>query len=784
MTELRRPEDVARLVDELHARRGSVAALIYLGALRVDGPGSRPGDALRSLFLLCRALGPDLERAAAQGGGVILAATRLGGSFAVERPALHNSPEAAGLTGFLKSLGHECPAVRIKAVDLSLAGPDVEADWLLDELTTDDRIVEVGYRDGIRTILELSSAPLAARAADLPLDGDSVVVVTGGARGVTAKAALALMTASPCTLVVVGRTTPPSGPESVETAGIVDPSALGRAILEQLRASSDPVALATVEERRRRLLLEREVRENLERLRQIGARVEYATCDVRDAEAFGALIDHVYRVHGRIDGVIHGAGVIEDRLVKDKTLESFERVVETKAGGARVLAERLRLDAIRFLVFFSSVSGRFGNRGQADYAAASEMLNKLAQDLDWRCPGRVVSINWGPWLGSGMVSPEVGRLFAERGVVLIPPKVGCEMLLDELRLGRKGDVEILIGGARGFESSTTPHATEPADAASSSRPLLRAAGVLSRGEGLVELRRSIDVKVDHYLKDHRLDGRPVFPFAMAMELMAEVASAAWPSLDLLAIGDIRLHRGVVLREDKEDVRVVARIRSSDVAKGRGGESATIRDLDVAILGAGDPHRVHYQASVRLGRRAEAEASVYVADPSLLEGGELKSMGVEEAYRDWLFHGPFFQGITSIEAIGPRGARAILRPSSARACLCGDAPGEWLIDPILVDSALQMQVLWARLHWDVTLLPARIAEFRLHGPGVAAPAAGPPDGGATEVCYELRIRPESQAPTCHADHYFSSLDGRLLGVLTGVEGTGSKALNRLAGVRLR
>ncbi|AMV36070.1 type I polyketide synthase [Planctomyces sp. SH-PL62] len=655
--ELRRPEEAARLVDELHARRGPVAALIHLGALRVDGAGSRRGDALTSLYLLCRALGPDLERAAAHGGAAILAATRLGGSFAVERPAPHDSPEAAGLAGFLKSLGHECPAVRIKAVDLPPAGPDVVADWLLDELTADDQLVEVGYRDGIRTILELSPAPLPAGAADLPLDGDSVVLVTGGARGITAEAALALMTAAPCTLVVVGRTPPPSGPEPVETAGIKEPRELGRAILEQLRASGNPVALATVEERRRRLLLEREVRENLERLRRTGARVEYATCDVRDAEAFGSLLDDVYRAHGRIDGVIHGAGVIEDRLVKDKTLESFERVVGTKAGAARILAERIRFDSLRFLVFFSSVSGRFGNRGQADYAAASEMLNKLAQDLDRRCPGRVVSINWGPWLGSGMVSPEVRRQFAERGVVLIPSEVGCELLLDELRHGRKGDVEILIGGAGGFESSGPPRATASVEAASTSRPLLRAAGVLSHGEDLVELRRPIDVKVDHYLQDHRLDGRPVFPFAMAMELMAEVASAGWPSLDLLAIGDIRLHRGVVLREDREDVRVVARTRTRPAgeAKGRRDEHPTARDLEVAILSAGDPRRVHYQASVRLGRRAEVGAAGHVADPRLLEGGGLKSMGVEEAYRDWLFHGPLFQGIASIEAIGPGGA---------------------------------------------------------------------------------------------------------------------------------
>nr|WP_145952235.1 type I polyketide synthase [Paludisphaera borealis] len=786
--DLRRPDEVARLVGELHDH-GPVAALIHLSALRTDVPAAEAG--LTSLYLMSRALGPDLERAAANGGGAVLAASRMGGSFAVDGPAQHFSPEAGGLAGFLKSLAHERPTVRIKSVDLPPAEPDVVADWLLAELMANDRLVEVGYRDGRRSTLELASTPLLSRNVDLPLDEDSVVLVTGGARGITARAAFSLAEAVPCTFVVVGRTPPPAGPEPAETAGIEEPKALKRAIMEQLRATGKPVALASVEERYRRLLLEREVRTNLDRLRRTGARVDYAACNVRDAEAFGSLIDEIYRVHGRIDGVIHGAGVIEDRLVKDKSPESFDRVMESKAGSAVVLGARLQLDSLRFLVFFSSVSGRFGNRGQADYAAASEVLNKLAQDLDRSSPGRIVSINWGPWLETGMVSPEVQRQFAERGVALIPPALGCRFLLDELRFGHKGDVEVLIGGAEG-PSAAAPEASVPGRndgpwTETVNSPLLMAAGVLSRGEGLVELVRPIDLEIDLYLRDHRLDGRPVFPFAMAMELMAEVAASGWPDLDLLAIGDIQLHRGVVLDGKKEDVRVVARLRPAPDP--RKDDPGSDRTLDVAILNAGNPDRVHYRASVHLGRRARNHAGTarpgFIADPSLLEGGGLNTIRVEEAYRDWLFHGPLFQGIASIEAIGPKGARAILRPSSPRACLRGEPPGEWLIDPILVDSALQMQVLWARLHWDVTLLPARIAEYRLFGPGIATPAARPPGpsgngGDPYGIRYELRISSESQVPTCHADHYFLSLDGRLLGVLTGVEGTGSKALNRLAG----
>ena len=183
----------------------------------------------------------------------------------------------------------------------------------------------------------------------------------------------------------------------------------------------------------------------MERLRRTGATVEYHPVDVRDEAAFGALIDSVYDRFGRLDGVIHGAGVVEDRLIKDKTVDLLRRVVSTKLDSAFVLSRKLRPELLKFLVFFSSVSGRFGNRGQGDYAAANEVLNKLAVLLDRDWPAHVVSINWGPW-DAGMVSDELRRQFQQRGVSLVPVEVGCQRLVEEINAGSKGEIEVLICG--------------------------------------------------------------------------------------------------------------------------------------------------------------------------------------------------------------------------------------------------------------------------------------------------------------------------------------------------
>ena len=198
----------------------------------------------------------------------------------------------------------------------------------------------------------------------------------------------------------------------------------------------------------------REMRENIRLMREAGASVDYLQVDVRDAVALETAIHAWQREHGLFEGVIHGAGVIEDKLVRDKSLESFERVLRIKLGSALVLARSIDPARMKFTAFFGSISGRFGNRGQSDYAAANDGLNKLAQYLDRRWPGRVVSINWGPWGGIGLGAELKGRL-QQQGLSMIEPDDGVKQFVDELRLGAKGTVEVVLAGALGRFAEAT-----------------------------------------------------------------------------------------------------------------------------------------------------------------------------------------------------------------------------------------------------------------------------------------------------------------------------------------
>jgi len=757
---------VEAFIQSLRIEGRPVSGLVYLNGLRpapapqieVELWSSRLSRDVTILFRLAQALEPDLQAAAMQGGAAILAATAFGGDFGIESASDGFWPGSAALTGFVKTLALEWPAVRVKAIDLGAAEAHDTAAWLADELLTGDGVVEVGYRRGQRVRLELIPAELPGQPGIPPLDGSSVVLVTGGARGITAEAALRLAERYHPILVLAGRTVLSPDPEPASIAGLVNPAEVKAALIEEQRRLGKMPSPAEIEASCRWLMQQRELRDNLARLQTTGAQIEYLSCDVSDAVSFTNLIDDVYRRHGRIDGVIHGAGVIEDKLVHDKALDSFRRVLHTKVDSALTLARVLDPERLKFLVFFSSISGRFGNRGQGDYAAASEVLNKLAQYLDRRWPGRVVSINWGPWLKTGMVSDGVRRQFAERGVSLIPVDVGCRKLDAELCLGRKGEVEVLIGGA-GRTGGEPVIAAKQYD--TSDQPLLSTATVVACDATRVELVRRFDVSHDRYLADHQLDGRPVVPFAMALELVAEVVAAGWPDLQVAQVQQ-RLMSGIVLDGEPRDVRAVAEL------KGRANDAA---EVDVRLYGDLDSRRPHYRAVVRLAPRLDRASPRAVE----LDGNQAKlfPLTVEQAYNQWLFHGPVFQGIQSIDWLSEEGARAVLAASGPSVCLNGNAAGSWLIDPVLVDCGFQMQVIWARHHWDVTLLPSGLQSCRRF-PALAELRP------ADEVRYVLDIRQETSAPSCRANHYFYDRHGRPLLCIEDAEGTGSPALNRLGG----
>jgi acyl transferase domain-containing protein/NAD(P)H-dependent flavin oxidoreductase YrpB (nitropropane dioxygenase family)/NAD(P)-dependent dehydrogenase (short-subunit alcohol dehydrogenase family) len=457
---------VEALLKRIRQQHGAIAGLVHLLPLATPPRGEPPLERMRrevrSLYLLARGLGEDLRQAGGDGGALLLAATGLGGGLGFGDQPLPDSYFAGhgGVVGFVKCLAFEWPDVLVRVVDLDTGKPETElVERLLVELGATGGPTEVGYLGARRITWEPVAAPIHQDSHAAPiLDSASTVMITGGARGITAAVALELAARYQPNLVIVGRSALPEEAEAPDTASLTTVAEIKAGIIARLQHEGRPVAPAAVEAGFQRLMHDREIRANLARIAHAGGRVHYYQADVRDRGAVTRVLAEVEQRFGGVDGVIHGAGVIEDKLVKDKTPESFDRVFGTKTASAVLLSEHLKPERLKFCVFFASIASRYGNKGQSDYAAANETLSKLALQLDRRWPGRVISVAWGPWSGIGMVA-DLEKHLTQRGLKLISPEQGPVFLVDELQFGKKGETEIIIAG--GMEQAAQQVRTPP-----------------------------------------------------------------------------------------------------------------------------------------------------------------------------------------------------------------------------------------------------------------------------------------------------------------------------------
>src|SRR4029453_17710492 len=101
------------------------------------------------------------------------------------------------------------------------------------EMRTGDVEVEVGYQGSRRLVLQPMLSPLAQEEAPaLMIDSAWVILVTGGARGITADVACELAERYQPTLLLVGRTPLPPIEEAPAPRALDSPRDLKGAIME------------------------------------------------------------------------------------------------------------------------------------------------------------------------------------------------------------------------------------------------------------------------------------------------------------------------------------------------------------------------------------------------------------------------------------------------------------------------------------------------------------------------------------------------------------------------
>ena len=650
-------------------------------------------DKLKDIFHLTSHLAPELKTAALQGGALFATVSRLDGAFGFHGQGIAH-PLQGALAGLAKTAAIEWDGVNCRAFDVAPERQDHDtvAALLAGELLgrDPDDAVEVGLGMDRRYGLELRESPLPASIpVETVLASDDVVIVTGGARGVTAAAATALAAAAKPRLILLGRSPEPFvEPEWLQ--GLEDEAVLKRAIRQHgLKGKGSPSQLETAY---REYAANREIKTTLADISRTGADVRYISVDIRDAAAVQRIISQVTATEGLVKTIIHGAGILEDRLIEDKTPDQFQRVFETKVRGLENLLAAVNKEALTHLVLFSSISGRMGNRGQADYAMANEALNKIAQQYSARNPKcRVVAINWGPWDG-GMVTEGLKREFHRRGVNLIPTELGARQVVAELFAGGQPPAEVIIGGPTSGEAEDSPYAWT-ADSS---------AGKSNDAELSLTFWQDVDLSSHPVLRSHVIGGKPVVPLALITEWLGHGALHENPGLQLQGLDDIRVLKGIKLDGPQKHVRLLA---------GRANKSGDIYEVPVEIRDGvhGNVEVVHSKAKAILVDTLEP-APRYRIPKALTRSPYKRPMS--QVYQDILFHGPDLHGIREITHLSSEGMIARLNgaPSPSQ-WLKEPLRNKWLTDPLALDAAFQMATVWCYEEQGVVSLPSYCTAYR-------------------------------------------------------------------------
>ena len=424
---------------------------------------------------------------------------------------------AEGVTGMLLAAKNEYPRVGFRCLSLDAETPLETA--LEAALSSRALPVNLSCLNGRvhQTVAREAPLNLGAKRHETLRPGD-VVVVSGGARGITPHLAAALAPFRPH-LILLGRT---------------------RMGGEDSSAESSPEAAS-------------EIRNTLQTLKALGLKADYETCDVIEPKAVREVLERVARNYGRIDVVIHGAGILRDAFLARMSPEQFIDVVNVKVKGACNLWSEACRHGLRLFTALSSVVALLGNLGQSNYAAANRALTALVDGFRQDDPERrAKAFVLPPIEGVGMASdPETRAFLKHRGLedsFLQLPEL-AEMFCRELFLAPAEESTVLHLRVlppsidlpvQGTERSQ-PEAVQ-ADGGGMFEPchfpMLGAVERLDLAHGEMTAERVFDWQTDLWLPDHRpfpFMKHPIVSGVMIVELFLEAAQLLLPYLRIRSL---------------------------------------------------------------------------------------------------------------------------------------------------------------------------------------------------------------------------------------------------------
>jgi NADP-dependent 3-hydroxy acid dehydrogenase YdfG/acyl carrier protein len=623
---------------EWHAA-GPVHGVYWLPALDAEAAPSGTGPAIwreelrirvKLLAVTMRALAGDVGA----GGTFLVSATRLGGRHGYDAAGA-TSVLGGAVSGFTKALARERPDALVKNVDFTASRKTKAlADLLIAETLNDPGAVEIGYADGLRWTVGLIEVPAVPDPARAPTK-DSVFLVTGAAGSIVSAITADLATAAGGGTFHLLDLVPEPDPDDPDLARFVqDRDALKRDIAGRIQAGGTRPTPKLVERELARIERARAALDAIEAIQKAGGTADWHQVDLTDSGAVGATVASVLGGSGRVDVLLHAAGLDVSHFLPDKPQREYDLVFDVKAEGWLNLLNALGdagIDGLGAAIVFSSIAARFGNAGQTDYAAANDLLCKSMSNLRGRGV-HAIALDWTAWADIGMASRgSIPKVMEAAGIAMLPPEVGVPVVRRELTAAGPGG-EVVVAGRLGVLLEER-HATGGIEPFELDGPISGRAERLSVADGVV-VETTLDPPAQGFLNDHRIDGTPVLPGVMGVEAFAETAKALVPGWQVAAVENVDLIVPFKFyRDEPRTIETRALVRD-------GGDGTVVADCGLigrrTLPGQGETETVHFTGRVRLA--PDAPEAPRAAAPERAHGTEV---GSEDLYRVY-FHGPAYR----------------------------------------------------------------------------------------------------------------------------------------------
>jgi NAD(P)-dependent dehydrogenase (short-subunit alcohol dehydrogenase family) len=620
-------------------------------------------------------------------GTFLVAATRLGGYHGYDEAGAV-APLGGAVTGFVKAYQRERPDVLAKAVDFPVSRKTAAlADILVEETLRDRGAVEIGRADGRRWAVGLREEPFGDGTGGMTLGKQTVFAVTGAAGAIVSAIVADLAKASGGIFHLLDLTPEPDPADEDLIAFAADREGLKAAIAERLAASGKRPTPVLIERELARCERLYSALIAIQSVREAGGEAYYHCVDLTDPGAAAAVVDEIRDQHGRLDVLVHAAGLEISHAITDKDRREYDRVFDVKSDGWFNLTRAAWDMPIGATVVFSSVAGRFGNAGQTDYSAANDLLCKITSGLRTTRPGmRAIAIDWTAWGGLGMATRgSIPKVMAMAGIEMLAPEAGIPWIRRELTAGPFSG-EVVVGGALGVLTSEYD-AAGGLDAAaitgSANGPMLGTVTGMGIYSGLT-VQTTLDPAGQPFLNDHRIDSTAVLPGVMGMEAFAELASLAAPGLRVVGIEQIDFLAPVKFYRDQPRALTLSAVVRPD----GGGLVADCALIAHRVLPGEDTPKptTHFTGRVRLAAGTSEPGKA--AAPAHHDGVSARH---DDIYRVF-FHGPAYQVIeeawredgTAVAQLArhlpadhaPEAACTATEPRLAEACF--QAAGLWEI----------------------------------------------------------------------------------------------------------